>query len=267
MKPRIGVYRFVCKPTGRFYIGSSCDIDQRKRTHLRQLRNGTHHNIYFQRVFNKYGEDSFKFQVRLTDTVDDARDLEQYLLDKNIDKSLCMNIGSQASGGDNLTHNPNRQRIIQSMAETIREQMEQLSTHDKKLRYGLPGSLNGMYGKTHTLEARAKMSKANIGTHHNLGVPKSPEHRAKMSENAKKRIGEKNPFYGKTHTKKVISLLSRVAKERIAAGILPSNTKRVKIGKQVFRSMSFAAKQLGVCTSTVINRCNSDKFPEYRYLD
>jgi hypothetical protein len=69
------------------------------------------------------------------------------------------------------------------------------------------------YGKTHTKEARQKMSEAKKGRKH------STETRKKMSE-AKKgknnpmygRKGKNNPFYGKTHTKEARQRMSEAQK-------------------------------------------------------
>ena len=92
MTIRIGVYKFTCEPTGRFYIGSSENIDKRKKRHLSGLRNGEHHNIFFQRVFDKYDEDSFTFQVILTDTLEEARSFEQVLIDKHLPKAKMLQL-------------------------------------------------------------------------------------------------------------------------------------------------------------------------------
>lgn len=38
-----GVYGILNKQTGKLYIGSSCNVDQRINHHLSSLRRGTHH--------------------------------------------------------------------------------------------------------------------------------------------------------------------------------------------------------------------------------
>lgn len=60
-----------------------------------------------------------------------------------------------------------------------------------------PGEKNGMYGRTHTEEARRKMSEVNIGHSRNKGVPKTEEHKRNLSKSLKgKMVGELNPNYG-----------------------------------------------------------------------
>lgn len=58
-----GIYSIVNIKTGDRYIGSSKDIDRRWYVHKDTARKGKHHSRYFQRAWNKYGEDSFKFFV------------------------------------------------------------------------------------------------------------------------------------------------------------------------------------------------------------
>lgn len=60
-----------------------------------------------------------------------------------------------------------------------------------------PGEKNGMYGRTHTEEARRKMSEVNIGHSRNKGIPKTEEHKRNLSKSLKgKMVGELNPNYG-----------------------------------------------------------------------
>ena len=58
-----GVYQISFSGDKRKYIGSSFDCSQRLRNHLNDLRLNRHSNHYLQRMFNKYGEASFLFDV------------------------------------------------------------------------------------------------------------------------------------------------------------------------------------------------------------
>lgn len=60
---KAGIYRISCTANGKSYIGSSVNILERWREHISHLRAGAHHSIYLQRCYNKYGEDSIKFEV------------------------------------------------------------------------------------------------------------------------------------------------------------------------------------------------------------
>lgn len=58
-----GIYKITNKINSKFYIGSSFNIDKRKREHLYKLNNNIHHNKYLQNAWNKYGENNFEFLV------------------------------------------------------------------------------------------------------------------------------------------------------------------------------------------------------------
>lgn len=60
---KAGIYRISCTVNGKSYIGSSVNILERWREHISHLRAGAHHSIYLQRCYNKYGEESIKFEV------------------------------------------------------------------------------------------------------------------------------------------------------------------------------------------------------------
>ena len=47
----------------KVYIGSSVDMNKRKREHFYELKRNKHHNNYLQRAFNKYGEENFRFII------------------------------------------------------------------------------------------------------------------------------------------------------------------------------------------------------------
>lgn len=58
-----GIYKITNKINGKFYIGSSNNLRKRLQDHKRELRAGKHTNKHLQASWNKYGEDSFDFEV------------------------------------------------------------------------------------------------------------------------------------------------------------------------------------------------------------
>lgn len=77
------IYKITNKINNKFYIGSTNDYDRRHYEHFRQLKLGTHHCIYLQRAYDKYGEANFTSEIILE--VSDSEDLlyyEQITLDK-----------------------------------------------------------------------------------------------------------------------------------------------------------------------------------------
>ena len=60
---KCGVYKITCLVTNKVYIGSSNNISKRFGDHRWQLRNNKHANCYLQNAWNKYGEESFVFEI------------------------------------------------------------------------------------------------------------------------------------------------------------------------------------------------------------
>ena len=60
-----GIYEIRNKINGKVYIGSAIRFSERKSRHWAMLRGGYHYNKHLQSAWNKYGEDSFEFNVLL----------------------------------------------------------------------------------------------------------------------------------------------------------------------------------------------------------
>ena len=61
---KTGVYAITNSVNGKRYIGSAAlSFSSRWAKHRHRLRKGTHENKYLQAAWNKYGEDSFLFEV------------------------------------------------------------------------------------------------------------------------------------------------------------------------------------------------------------
>ena len=119
-------YKITCHENDKNYYGSTNKFGRRKSQHLHYLRNGIHINKHLQNAYNKYGEDSFTFEIiELFDHREDMKLAEQRLLDEHLNVSFNK---SSSSEGPQLF-----------------------------------GDKNGFYGKKHSEEAKAKMKKAKEG--------------------------------------------------------------------------------------------------------
>lgn len=58
-----GIYCITCSKTNEKYIGQSVSIKRRWTTHKRELKNNIHYNKHMQATYNKYGEDSFIYEI------------------------------------------------------------------------------------------------------------------------------------------------------------------------------------------------------------
>lgn len=129
-----GIYKITNEVTGKFYIGSAKDIEWRWTLHRQELNANRHINPKLQHSWNFYGEDKFTFIVLEETSEDNLLVREQFYLDtfKPHLRTIGYNIGTKAYGGDNITHNPNRDAFIEKMVEIC------------------SGEGNPMFGKKHS---------------------------------------------------------------------------------------------------------------------
>lgn len=58
-----GIYTITNVLDGKMYVGLALDVSTRLRKHREYLKRGNHANIRLQRAWNKYGENSFRFEL------------------------------------------------------------------------------------------------------------------------------------------------------------------------------------------------------------
>lgn len=144
-----GVYKITNTVNGKFYIGSSYDIEDRWNCHIRNLTNGNHPNPKLQHAWNKYKKDNFIFEViEETSTEKEIlfeRENHHLSVLKPFERNIGYNICPKAEGGDNFTYNPNKERI--------RKHISEIQT----------GKGNNMYGKKHSKKSINKQKEKSIG--------------------------------------------------------------------------------------------------------
>ena len=76
------IYAIKNRSNNKVYIGSSVNYRRRKTHHLSRLKANDHENSHLQRAYNKYGKDSFLFNI--IETVSNRENIiirEQYWID------------------------------------------------------------------------------------------------------------------------------------------------------------------------------------------
>lgn len=76
-----GIYKIDNISNDHCYIGSSVQIGIRFQQHKLRLRKGTHHSVYLQRAWDRYGKDSFVFSIIEECAKEDIVEREQHYLD------------------------------------------------------------------------------------------------------------------------------------------------------------------------------------------
>jgi group I intron endonuclease len=275
----IGLYKITLKINGMCYIGSSINIEKRFKQHLSLLNNNHHTNIYLQRAWNKYGKDNFIFEIIESCEDISREDLfkkEEFLL--NSSELKLFNLTKLASGGDIINNHPDKDKILKKIYIKLLERYLKMSEEERNvLSESRKGAHNPMYGKHHTDATKNKISlkisdfyKNNISTLKNksfeerFGKEKAAELKANLSNNASKRIGDKNPFWNKTHSKE--------SKEKISRANLgkknESQCKPMIINDVVYTSLAEASRILNIPLATVRWRALSKniKFINYSYI-
>jgi group I intron endonuclease len=75
-----GIYRIINSANGKIYIGSSIDLDRRRKQHFVELLKDEHCNSHLQNAYNKYGKENFTFEI--LEIITDQDNIKQVLLDR-----------------------------------------------------------------------------------------------------------------------------------------------------------------------------------------
>lgn len=174
-----GIYK-ISSPSGKFYIGSSINIHSRWLAHNYLLAKGTHHSIYLQRAYNKYGPKSLEIEVVEYCEVNDLLSAEQRHIDEqNPAYNICRIAGSSRGvvlGPHSEEHRrkigdaqkgkkiSDEQRIIIGNTHRGKKLSE---AHISRLSECSAGANNPFYGKKHAPETIEKVS----GYNHHSSKP------------------------------------------------------------------------------------------------
>ena len=110
------IYKIINKVDGKYYVGSSRDIlEFRWPKHKRQLINNNHPNDYLQNSWNKYGSESFKYEIIENCSIDILLQREEYWI---------QNLNSHKNGnGYNFTKTPRATRLGCKASDVTKKKM------------------------------------------------------------------------------------------------------------------------------------------------
>ena len=247
-------------------------------------------------AIQKYGIENFKKEIiEFCDSTEMLNERERFWIKELNAINEGYNISLGGDGGDTISNNPRKYEISKKISESNKGRFIG-KTNSKETREKISNALKGKfvgnknpnYGKNHTDEAKDKIRKKALGrvvseetrkkisikTKGKKGVVWTDEMRQKLSESRK----QNNPFKGKQHTLEVRLFLSKINskpkseehKRKISEtlkGNKPGNMRKVIVDGIEYESLSHAARQIGIPTSTMKNRLKSTKFDNYKYKD
>ncbi len=153
------------------YIGQSVDIYNRWRNHKNELLHNCHDNDYLQKSFNKYGLDNFSFYIIEECFPQNLDEREIYYINyyHTLDDNYGYNL--KAGGQDGTISEYGKIKKSNSLKNTYQNtNLKEIRRQDALKQWSNPeikakhcGENNGMYGRTHSYEAKEKISKSQKG--------------------------------------------------------------------------------------------------------
>lgn len=213
------IYKIECLVNGRVYIGQSKNWKKRWNEHKRRLRDGTHHSQRFQRAWDKYGEENFKHSIIEECNETNVDERESYWIAHYDSMNKYKGFNYESGGTFNKI-----------MSEEARKNISKA----QRKRY----HLSSVY--LNSPEAIEKRRRAHIGRKRPLST------RMKLSEKAKQRTGDKNPFYGKKHKPETIEKIrSKKVGVKNPKKYKPIIAIHIETGKEIYFESRLDAEKHG----------------------
>ena len=258
------IYKITNNINDKVYIGSTKNIEVRKKRHLNDLKNNKHHSIYLQRFYNKHVDsiELFFHEILCNLTKEEVLVKEKELILEYYEVSF--NMSKQSSGGDLISYHPNKKEIISKMVSTFKEKREKgLIKKPDMAGNKNPNYKNGDFTPVISVCPNCEKQKR---------TQKRFEGNLCLSCSASLRVGDKASFFGKHFSEESKKKLSESIKEtnrkNRELGIVPFGSKRVYANGTLYSTMNDAAKALNVDRKTINFRVESKNW-RYRsfYLE
>lgn len=172
-----GIYKIYWSNNPYYYYGQAVNLQRRKSTHLESMRKGKHKNPKMQSIYNKYGD--FIFELIEYAEYEELNTVEQKYLDEFFNDEFCCNLCPNSFSSKGRVYSD----------ETLKSIREA-----RKNRVKLIGNMNHFFGKTHTEEAKRKISESKKGKK----FPKISESRRsiKVTDETRRKLSKARSYGG-----------------------------------------------------------------------
>ena len=169
-----GIYELT-SPSGKMYIGQSTDIEKRLKCHFKDTIN---HNTKFGSALKKYpNRADWKINIREmqnpTNNELDMYEIELIKFYNSFEDGYNGTTGGNGSSGFKQT------AYAKEVASRTHKGAKRNEQTKKNISKATSGENNPMFGKNHTLEARAKLRNLSLGNKNCLGHIHSEERKEK----------------------------------------------------------------------------------------
>lgn len=247
LKTTSGIYAIVNTVTGKLYIGSSKNIENRLAFHKKALSRGNHPNRHLQNSVNKHGISSFLFYV-VYEVNCSAKDLLKYenllILSEN-PRNLYNMVCPLQFHSENLNYQDFQERKVRKWKETVAQNGGLPGWTDlrkKEHSEKVSGEKNGFYGKSHDDAARETISEKAKQRWSN------PEERLRQSDRRKKYFEdpEARRKVGESSKGRKQPLHQNEKKSQMYLGSGNPNAQPVHFDGVVYGSLKEASEALGM---------------------
>ena len=254
-----GIYCITNIVNGKRYIGKTVRLKKRWTNHKSSLKYGVHHNTYFERSWNKYGEENFDYRVLLYCSPDmlsyyEPRAIHAY---NTLDERYGYNF-RDPDGEGSFRHSESSKKKI-SEALTGRKASQETKDRMSKAR---KGEKHGPMSE----ETKQKISNALKGR---KGVSPSQETRDKISRTL---LGPTNSWRGSHHSEESIQKMrngqgsyEHRLKNAVARGARPFMVYKggAIVGEWTIKIQ--CAREIGVSRTTIRTYLESGKICQAGY--
>ena len=198
------IYKITCLINLRVYIGETANIKRRFWNHQEQLAKGKHGNDRLQEDYNKYGVDSFKYEI-----------IEEVPAEQNLEReSYWINYygGIESDMTYNMQDIYNQNRLVRNKISVSNKG----KTRSNEYKQQCCDYKNLLYNTEKGKQIKEQISKTLKDFYKS---DKGIQQRIKQSMLGKvKYSGEGNPMYGKHHTEETKKLISEVKHKNYVEG-------------------------------------------------
>lgn len=281
-----GVYKITNNTSGKYYIGSSVNIQNRWNSHKSDLRKQKHGNDKLQKSFNKHVEEVFSFEILEICSPEEVRVIEQRYLDEAFhNPEVIYNLYRDAGGitsdqaiarNKEFWSNPDNKEKLSKLNAEIWSDEALLAENSHKVKTSLAKIDKESWHKNlidshNTPESRAIASKkAKLQWANNrekmMSIIGSEEHKAKMSVSVK--TAHSDPEVKAKHKAALLNAMSseaysnnmskalkrRFESEDARSKVRVSNPNRkslIRSDGMVFYSIAQAAKVTGASVKSI----------------